>query len=169
MSRHSSGFTLVEMLVVMFVTTTLLGIGTQMIHRTMRAEKYAREQVDAARATATAAAQFRSDARAAASASNDEQRGDLVFQCGDQRQIVWHADSEGLQRTESGDDAPVRREFYRLPPSSRAVCAFDEQTGRVQLLITHVTANGETTRHEAQVVATPGRLSKLGLVMEDSP
>lgn len=69
--RTRRGYTLIEMLTVIVLISTLLGLGSLVIHRMVRAERAGRAALDDSATLARLAEEFRRDAHQARSATRD--------------------------------------------------------------------------------------------------
>jgi len=121
--RH--GYTLVEMLVVIFLMTTVMPLVAVAIHRMWRIEQQGRwgsgEQLQVARI----ARHFRSD-------SHDAQRGDisdgtLRLEIADGSRIEYRPRSGAVDRVVVRDGKPVHRDTFRFADDTQVTVAIREE------------------------------------------
>jgi prepilin-type N-terminal cleavage/methylation domain-containing protein len=117
--RH--GFTLLEMLVVIAVSTAIVGLAVALVVTMMHIEKEARSRLGTGVTQGRLADQFRRDVRAStglsfAEASSDEgQKPACELTLGSDRVVRYETSGPAVVRTELDADQVVRRETYRLP------------------------------------------------------
>lgn len=167
MRRFARGFSLVEMVVVLTVMTTLLGVATQMVHRAMQCERRSRETRAAERTALAVATQLRADAGAAIDADVDE-GNEITLRCPGTRRILWSAEGGRLTRLEPRGEA-MRREIYEFSDAGDYRCDLVKQGERIDLVVTRTSPRDGQAVVVLQLSATPGRLAGAGFVPEDAP
>ena len=149
--------TLLEMLVVIAVSTVLLGVAVSVLHLLMRAESGGRRHVVQTTAVAQLADQFRSDVRAALRpiAAEGAPKNQWQFALSSQRTVTYRALPNEIERREQSADKLERRESYTLPPE----CSVEITVGGQPAMASLVIKPGGLTpslSHEIRVEAALG-------------
>jgi prepilin-type N-terminal cleavage/methylation domain-containing protein len=120
MSRR--GWTLLELLVVIAVSTVLMGIAVTTLCTLTQAEYNGRGHISRTTTVARLAEQFRRDVRAALRpvAVEGEPKDQWQFALPGDRAVTYHALPGEVERRESLGGKPVRRESYVLPADCSA-------------------------------------------------
>lgn len=111
--RTRRGYTLIEMLTVIMLLSSLLGIGSVLIHRMVRAERAGREALAESAMLARLADEFRRDAHRARSATLDPDG--LTLTLPDDARIEYRIDEGAAQvrRHVTGADGTVGETTFR--------------------------------------------------------
>lgn len=111
-------FTLIEMLIAVSVMMTMMGIAFGLLSALLRAERSGIAHVVRLTTVSRLARQFRSDIHAATDLqlpTADPTKPLLQITAGDQRQIQYEIQPQGLLRTETGSARPIpSRDLMRL-------------------------------------------------------
>ena len=161
MMQRRRGYSLIEMLAVMTMTSAILTLATMSIGLIMRSERTGRDSLVATQTAQRMARQFRNDVHAAQTAtvtSDKQKRSSLTLESFGHPTVTWSHVTVGLRRTV--DSTPVRIETYRV--STQAVSfhiipsATEPQARRLISLLTTPTAvptNKTTTTWPTRITA----------------
>lgn len=166
------GYTLVEMLVVISVSTVLLGAAVSMLYVLLRAEHGGREHANRATIVARLADQFRTDIHAARrpipgdGADKDQRR----FALKDDAVLIYRALPGEVERREEIAGKLVRQESYALPAGSSAeiVVRTDPAPVMAGLVIT-LPGPAPVTDREIRIDAVLGRDHRFTTSANGSP
>jgi prepilin-type N-terminal cleavage/methylation domain-containing protein len=160
------GYTLIEMLVVITVSTVMMGIAVQVLYLLARLEYGGREHVSRATIVARLADQFRSDVHAALRPIPTEaaEKNQWQFALAGDRAVTYRALPGEVERREQVAGKPVRQESYALPADSAAdiVIHTDPAPAMASLVITlpgTASAAGQDIRIDA-VLSRDHRFAK---------
>jgi len=137
LSTERRGASLIEMVVVITLTATLMGLAAAILHMLLRLESTSREAIAERAAIAQLAGQFRRDVRAAESFSSGGQPEDTSsavweLAAGPEQGIVYRAQPGTLVRSERQGDKELRRETFSLPDgASVSIEAPGENAARI--------------------------------------
>jgi prepilin-type N-terminal cleavage/methylation domain-containing protein len=124
MISKRSGYTLVEMLVVIAMTTLLLGLCAGLIHTLVGVDRGGRSHLAEAESLARLARQFRADVRAAiavAPSAGEPGRGiPLELALPEQRRVAYRVDASAVVRVVQQEGHARRQDRFRLPRRSAA-------------------------------------------------
>lgn len=132
------GVSLVELLVVIFVATVIVGICVTTIHVLLRSERDQSRAVRTAVTLSRLTEVFREDVHATSIAeivSNDAQPRRLTLSDADDRQIVYSSDEHLLQRIEKSHGAEIHRDTFHFPSGSTIRLENDDSPRLVRLII----------------------------------
>lgn len=123
-SPQRRGYTLVEMLVMIFLMTTVMPLAAVAIHRMWRIEQQARQSSGEQLQVARVAPLFRRD-------SHDAQRGDvsdgtLRLEIADGSRIEYRPRSGAVDRVVVRDGKPVHRDTFRFANETEVTVAIRE-------------------------------------------
>jgi len=112
------GFTLIEMIVALGISSMLAGIAVLMLHALLKSHNAGREHLEYCRTINRLAEQFRGDVHAAQKTSPEVNEGvfDLLPDSADGAKIRYQCLQDRIDRSELKDDKVVRQESYMLPP-----------------------------------------------------
>ena len=162
MNRSRSGYSLIEMLVVIAVMSVMVILGTLTFALLMRSERTGGDSLVAAQAGHRLARQFRQDVHSADNATLDTSTPahPLLKLLADGRATVtWSRVQEGLRRTENG--SPVRIETYRVPAHEFSIVLSPVQPdSRTRRLVT-ITTTPETESRPHPQDAWPIRVTAV--------
>jgi prepilin-type N-terminal cleavage/methylation domain-containing protein len=117
--RRRSGFTLIEMMVVISILTVMMSLVGMTFHLLLRTEKLVSQSFVTERAISRLAVQFRDDVHQAETGllTSDANPGKYELALGDSRgiRVRYAATEKGLVRLSVDRDQVVSREDYRLP------------------------------------------------------
>ena len=162
------GYSLIEMLVVISISSIMLGLATALLGALFQAERRGRDDVVYTFAMARLADQFRHDVRAATRSlpaeekpETEDKTGQTIqlvrFETGANEEVEYRQADGELWRIEQRPGLPPRREAYRLPRSAQARASNPpEFPGMVRLWIETELETGaivETLRVEAALGA----------------
>jgi prepilin-type N-terminal cleavage/methylation domain-containing protein len=110
--------TLIEMLVVIAVSTVLMGVAIGLLPLLRQAENSGRDHIDRTAAASRLADQFRRDIHAALRpvANEGGPKNQWHFALGADRTVAYRVLPGEVERVEQLAGKPVRRESYTLPP-----------------------------------------------------
>jgi len=168
------GFTLIELLATMAVASVLLTLSAGIIHRTMRFQSAAREELDAQRTAAQLAQQFRADGHQAKGLRVTDQDGrppSVVFSLPSERghDVTYTVTDQTMLREQRLDDARVRREQYGFRAGYHVTFAKLQQPQRAVLIVFRdLPGKGTRPREVLHVEVEVGRLLRLAAVQESS-
>jgi len=150
------GYTLVEMLVVITISTVMLGVAVQVLYLLARLERGGREHVNRATIVARLADQFRSDVHAALRPmpTDGAEKNQWQFALAGDRTVTYRALPGEVERREQIAGEPARQESYVLPADAAAEIAIrtDPAPAIASLVITlpgPAAATGPEIRIEA--------------------
>ena len=161
MMQRRRGYSLIEMLAVMTMTSAILALATMSIGLIMRSERTGRDSLVATQTAQRIARQFRNDVHAAQTAtvtSDKQKQSSLTLKSPGHPAVTWSHVTVGLRR--KVDSTPVQVETYRV--STQAVSfhinpsATGPQARRLISLMTTpptVPTNKATTTWPARITA----------------
>jgi prepilin-type N-terminal cleavage/methylation domain-containing protein len=123
------GFTLIEMLVVLAVSSVLLGITAVTLHGLLINQNSGRERLQSCRNINRLAEQFRNDAHARQEISAGGKEGivEMAPASADGITISWQCFADRIERTERKGEKVISRETYMLPPATEAALQLQSQ------------------------------------------
>lgn len=136
--RERRGVSLVELLIVISVSSVIIGVCVTTIHVLLRSE---RDQARAMRTAVTLSRLtevLRQDVHATSNAAivaDEGKPAHLTLGDADGRQIVYTADEHLLQRAETTNGEETHRDTYHFPTGTTSRFERDEATGLVRLVI----------------------------------
>ena len=122
-------YTLIEILVVIAVTTTLMGIGLGILHTLIRLEGGSREEIQQRAAMGRLAVQFRRDVHAAkelikaSEPASEEARPAWQLSIAPDRVVEYRVEPEQLVRTERAGSEILGEESFCLPEETNVSIA----------------------------------------------
>jgi prepilin-type N-terminal cleavage/methylation domain-containing protein len=133
------GYTLMEMLIVIAMSTVLMGVAVSVLNLLMRAERAGREHVSRTATVARLADQFRNDVRAAQRlvAADGAPKNQWQFALAPDRVATYRASPGEMERREEVAGKLVRQESYALPGgcSARIIAPTDSVSTIAGLVI----------------------------------
>ena len=124
--KNRRGYTLIEMLTVITVTSVLLGIAAFLLHSLFQWQQTGHERLRQRLAMDRLARQFREDVHAASgltaaevSAADQKKLPGWRLQLAGSHTIRYWVAGDALARGEREGDKPVAREEYALPPGAK--------------------------------------------------
>jgi prepilin-type N-terminal cleavage/methylation domain-containing protein len=154
------GFTLVEMLVTMTVSTTLLVLASGMIHQTMTLHSQGRLQGDRQRTALRLARQFRHDIQHSHQVSLQQDGAAMTLKI---RQptavtVTYSTQNSRIVRDQPHANGQHQRELFAFTPNDRARFELLSDPHRAALVVTHpVDSITEKERIELHVEGVIGR------------
>jgi prepilin-type N-terminal cleavage/methylation domain-containing protein len=118
-SRRRSGYTLVELMVVIAMLAVFMMIAIVLLGLLLRADAVGHDSLAAQLTTSRLSRQFRDDAHSAIAVSGAESHDSVTFAGTLEERIVWSAQAGRLTRTRYRSDTVTARESYRLHDSAR--------------------------------------------------
>jgi type II secretory pathway pseudopilin PulG len=163
--RDRRGITIVEMIVVMTVVATMLGLCVLLLQMLMKLDADSRARRDGTAALGRLAEQLRADVHAAQAAKVGDRPAvgpaELQLLRGPDQTIEYRADgASSVVRVESEKGKPVRRERYDVPRSGPIALALDREGDRqfVRLSIgRRATSSRDDPPRVLEIVALVGR------------
>ena len=137
--RWTPGFTLVEMLVTMTVSSTLLALATGMIHQTMALQSQGRKRAARQQVALRLASQFRRDLRHGGQAALRQDGATLILEGtepGDAT-VTYSAEDGRVLRAQQRADGRLQREPFRFGPDDQAHFELLPNPRRAAVVITH--------------------------------
>lgn len=155
------GFTLVEMLAVIAVSSVILVIATSAVHRAMRLEHRWADQADTNRVLARLARDLRADVHRCHSASLSDDS--LVLTAHGGEVITYEITETEIIRDVQAPSKERRREFYRLPDGCKAeMTVTASEPAWIELRVTSgQQLVGVAPRVVLNVKSEAGRLTRL--------
>jgi prepilin-type N-terminal cleavage/methylation domain-containing protein len=164
------GHTLLEMIVVMTVGATLLGIAVCLMHLLMRAEQSGRTHADRYATIARLADQFREDVHAAAGRPAAEGQTAWRLELAPDRTVRYAADSGEIAREERAGEKIVSREFYKMPDEYTASIAPDDAANPALVSLVVVLDSGSISKHrEIRIDAAWGKDRRTEALKKEGP
>ena len=164
------GFTLVEMLAVVAVSSVLLVIATGVVHRAMRLESRWEEEANVSRTLTRLARDFRGDAHQAQDAEVTQDPLGLKLTLPDSTVITYEVAADEVIRDYQSPGKSRRREFYSQPAEYQAQFTLGEEPQWVELHVTHDPhLAGVQPRTTVHVRAEVGRFSRLARSQGGTP
>ena len=120
--KNSRGFSLIEMITVITLTTFLIALAVGSINVLMKVEQSGRRRTVEAGTADMFARAFRSDVRAAhkVDQADEELHPDLTLTRPDGVTVVYHAEPGEVKRSELKDGKETRKMNFRMPKRSAA-------------------------------------------------
>ena len=156
------GYSLIEMIVVMTVGATMLGIAVTLLGALMQAERAGRAHIGQNGIFNRLADQFRRDVHAADGlvvvVENDAGESAWRLNLGDGRSVWYVAGRDEIVREERKGRTVLRQESYRLPDDCGVTIAADASASpRIVRLTIAPTEASLRPGHEVRIEAVPGR------------
>jgi prepilin-type N-terminal cleavage/methylation domain-containing protein len=129
------GYTLIEMMMAMFIVATILVLGTALVERLLTLDDAAKAHVEALETASRLARTFRDDARSAASAEESADPPRLVLRRPDGRVVEYALDGKTLARVVRDGARTLQAEAIRLP-SRRVELEVERRGGRTAVALT---------------------------------
>ncbi len=156
------GFTLVEMVAVISVSSVLLVLATGVVHRAMRIDTAWRERADVTRAMTRLAHDLRRDAHRAQSVEITQDPLVLRIVFADDAEVSYQVVGEKIVRERQAAGEQTEREYYKKPADYGLEITILASPERVELRLTHdVKLVGIEPRTVLHVEAQVGRLLRL--------
>ena len=126
--HHRSGYTLVEMLVVISVNSVLMAAAVTLLAALVKSDRSGQQHCERTRALVQLAEQFRDDVATASDATiATNQVGEtLRLRFGDERTVEYVRDGKRIRRLEHEGSAASSREAYSLAELSNATFGISE-------------------------------------------
>jgi prepilin-type N-terminal cleavage/methylation domain-containing protein len=164
------GFTLVEMVAVISVSSVLLMLATGVVHRAMRLDTAWREQADLARAMARLTHDVRRDAHQAQSVVITQNPLVLRMVLAGSAKVNYQVAGERIIRERQIAGEQTEHEYYKKPADYRLEITTLASPERVELILTHdVKLVGVAPRAMLHVEAEVGRLLRLAREQGGAP
>ena len=161
MMQRRRGYSLIEMLAVITMTSAILALATMSIGLIMRSERTGRNFLVATQTSQRMARQFRNDVHSAQTATvtpDKQRRSSLTLKSPGRPTVTWSQVTVGLRRTV--DSTPVQVETYRVSPQAVSFhinpSATRPQARRLISLVTTppaIPTNKATTTWPARITA----------------
>lgn len=180
--RHRCAFTLIEMVLTLTASSTLMVLAVSLISQSMSIARTAEERVDQVRTTTRLARQFREDVHAAISIE-DSADDLLVFRSTDQSRVTYRIASHQIvresqpverdqsissyassQSSSSRSTDNNRRQFERYELADNTSAAFEMLSGPERIELTLMRGQPETSavrRMDLRLVALVGKWRRL--------
>ena len=151
---HHRGFSLIEVVAAITISTALMGTATGVLYTLMRLQHTGRDHVRQAAVVQQLAEQFRRDAHAAVDTRllGNAGRSGLTFVVGPDATVTYESQAAAIRRTERSAAKTARDESFVLPPESSA--AFQLETGAPRTATLLIT--GKQPSPVVRIVALPG-------------
>ena len=166
------GVSLIEMLVVIAVSTVLLGVAVSVLNLLMRAERSGREHVNRTATVARLADQFRSDVRAALRpiAADGTAKNQWQFVLTTDRAVTYRALPKEIERREQIGGKLVRQESYVLPADCSAeIIVHTDSAPATASLVIAPSGLASSARREIRMDATLGADHRFAKSPNGSP
>ncbi|MBN1590150.1 MAG: prepilin-type N-terminal cleavage/methylation domain-containing protein [Pirellulales bacterium] len=155
---HRRGFSLLEMVVVITVSTVLVGVSVGVLYTLMRTERTARNRVPHSTNIARLAEQFRGDVRAATRQPPLVRQGEWHFTLPDNRTVTYRTAPGEVRWEERVEGSLVRKESYILPDGwSMTIDVPNNAMPAMASLILVKDSESPTAGREIRVVAALGK------------
>ena len=129
--RHR-GIALIEILIVIMVSATLMGVGIGLMTLMLRLDQAARDQARWTSTLGRLADQFRQDVHAARAVREDHGRREAVeLTLPGGRTVAYRGGPEKVVRRETSPPAAVREEPFAIPKGSTATFDVSRTSGQV--------------------------------------
>lgn len=143
--KRRRGFSLVELLVVIAVSSTIVALSVGLLHLLMQMQRDARDQLRGRMTLQRLTDQFRDDAHAAmqlrpVQAANESSGPAWELQLGPDHRIEYRVEEATLVRTEHAGGDVLGRESYLLPEGATVSLDVDDEKG-VKLASLRIAAN----------------------------
>jgi len=117
--NRRTGYSLVEVIVVMVTASTMMAVTVALLYGLLRAERITRDHIRHSTALGRLADQFRRDVHAAVALPADEERGwRLTLAPGET--VVYRAEAGRMDRLRKTGEKLQQRESFALPPGTAA-------------------------------------------------
>lgn len=167
--RRRTGFTLVETLVGISVSSVLMVVSLGVVHRVLNLEANSRDEIRVGRSLTRLSHDFRHDVQRAV-AVEVEQEAELMLTLADGSSISYHLTEEYLLRERHVDDAVTQRETYDLPRDAAVRITEQESPNRLALSVSRdLKLNAVAPRPLLHTVVEVGRLVRLSTPQEPAP
>ena len=175
--KHRRGFTIIEMLVVISISTVLMGMGILLLHVLLKHQNTGREHLQSCRNINRLAEQFRRDVHATREISAGGKEGIMEIQptSAEGTTIRWQCFAGRIERTERQGDKIMGRESYLLWPATEAALQLQSQPDAsvACIIISPKQQAGELYRGHAMRIETlvglDSRLAKVPAPAEAKP
>ncbi|QEG34666.1 prepilin-type N-terminal cleavage/methylation domain-containing protein [Bythopirellula goksoeyrii] len=164
--RHHNGFTLIEVMVSISVSSVLMVLSLGMVHRVMNLESSSRDQARVSRSMTRLGHDFRSDVQRSSAVETDHEAVlELTF--ADGAVVTYRVLDEHVLREQAVDDSRTRREYYNLPADADVEFTEHVSPTRWEISVTRdLKLVGIAPRPLLQTMAEVGRLLRLAGLQE---
>jgi len=172
MNRNRRGYSLIEMLVVIAVSSVVIALAVALLQSLFTADRATRDHVAGQQSLRRLADDFRDDAHAAVKLAAVQAAADAKatpaweLEMDASRKVRYAASTGRVVREETAAGKMLRREVYRLPDGSSA--AIRLESGPPALAVLRVTSGGPADRGSGglplridAVLASDHRFAKL--------
>lgn len=167
--RRRSGFTLVEVMASISVSSVLLVLSMGMVHRVLNLESSSRDEIRVSRSITRLSHDFRHDVQRAV-AVEVVQEAELMLTLADGSSVSYHVTEEYLLRERHVNDTVAQRETYDLPRDAAVRISEQESPSRLALSISRdLKLSGVAPRPLRHTVVEVGRLVRLSTPQEPAP
>ncbi len=164
--RRRSGFTLVEVMASISVSSVLLVMSMGMVHRVLNLESSSRDEIRVSRSLTRLSHDFRHDVQRAVAFDLDQEAA-LVLTFADDTFATYNIAERYLLREQEVAGAHVQQEAYDLPADAAVCFTEQESPSRLELSITHdLKLAGIPPLPLLHTVAEVGRLVRLASPQE---
>jgi prepilin-type N-terminal cleavage/methylation domain-containing protein len=166
----SRGFTLVEMLAVISVSSVLLVIATGVVHRAMRVHSQWETQADANRAWARLAHDYRNDVHQCEDMLLTQNPTTIKLTFPDSTVVTYEVAADEIIRDHQSPGEDRRREFYEKPQGYEVHISINDDPRWVELQVTRdPKLKGVEPRVVLHIQAEAGRFIRLAQVSGETP
>lgn len=164
MSRRRKGITLVEILVAISISSTVISMTGVCIHGLYRAQQATQKAIDSQASVARLAHQIRVDCRAATVANIGDAGSSLSLKLGKGQQIQYTFAVDRVTRQRLIDDEVLHRDAFLTASGVTVVWEIDttDEVTFVRTVLAHLTKRGkeDDLAFEQEILATIGRRLK---------
>lgn len=159
--RHSNGFTLIEVMVSISVSSVLMVLSMGIVHRVLNLESNSRDQARVSRSLQRLSHDFRNDVHQAVDARQD-QESLLILSLADESQITYRVLNEYVLREQVLDESTTQREYYNLPVDAAVSFTELDSPSRLEISVSRdLKLVGIAPRPLLHIVVEAGRLVRL--------